>query len=89
MVIAVCRQSLGEFLRRLEDLGPSVAWCQRCLAQRADQPGVVAGGGAGQPLVAVGVGPVLALELVASAGGDLLVIQLAGDERGRAVRRWR
>ena len=38
------------------------------------------GGGAGQPLVAVGVGAVFAFELVTSPGGDLLVIQLAGDE---------
>ena len=41
---------------------------------------LAAGGGAGQPLVAVGIGAVLALELVTSAGGDLLVIQLTGDE---------
>src|SRR6266705_1008202 len=32
---------------------------------------MAAGGGAGQPLVAVGVGPVLAFELVAGPGGDL------------------
>jgi hypothetical protein len=40
---------------------------------------MVAGGGAGQPLVSVGVRAVFALELVGAAGGDLLVVQLAGD----------
>src|SRR6266568_4336695 len=40
---------------------------------------MAAGGGAGQPLVAVGVGPVLAFELVAGPGGDLLVVEFAGD----------
>src|SRR5712691_10859202 len=38
-----------------------------------------AGGRAGQALVAVGVGAVFALELVGAAGGDLLVVQVAGD----------
>src|SRR6266496_4037156 len=52
---------------------------QRGLAQRADEPWVLAGGRAGQPLVAVGVGAVFALELVAGAGGDLLAVQVAGD----------
>src|SRR6266536_3345242 len=56
-----------------------VAGCQRGLAQRADEPWVLAGGRAGQPLVAVGVGAVFALELVAGAGGDLLAVQVAGD----------
>ena len=41
---------------------------------------MTAGGGAGHPLVAVGIGAVLPLELVTSAGGDLLVVQLMGDE---------
>jgi len=63
----------------LEYLGASVAGCQRGLAQRADQPGAGAGGGAGQALVAVGVGSVFVLELVGAAGGDLLVVGLAGD----------
>src|SRR6266702_2045931 len=36
-------------------------------------------GGAGQPLVTVGVGAVFAFELVTSAGGDLLVVEVAGD----------
>src|SRR6266536_2760739 len=50
-------------------LGPSVARCQRGLAQRADQPA----------LVAVGVGAVFVLELVGAAGGDLLVVQAGAD----------
>jgi hypothetical protein len=41
---------------------------------------VAAEGGARQPLIPVGVGAVFALELVVRAGGDLLVIQLMGDE---------
>src|SRR6266436_9687833 len=40
---------------------------------------MVAGGRAGQPLVSVGVGAILAFELVGAAGGDLLVVQVAGD----------
>src|SRR5260370_34582827 len=40
---------------------------------------MVAGGGAGQPLVSVGVGVVFVLELVGAAGGDLLVVEVAGD----------
>ena len=79
MVIAVWRQILGGSGGWLEYLGAPVAGCQRGLAQRADQPGVLAGGRAGQPLVAVGVGAVFALELVGAAGGDLLVVEVAGD----------
>src|SRR5260370_566390 len=36
-------------------------------------------GGAGQPLVSVGIWVVLAFELVGGTGGDLLVVELAGD----------
>src|SRR6266496_2205333 len=36
-------------------------------------------GGAGQPLVTVGVGAVFAFELVTSAGGDLLIVKNKGD----------
>jgi hypothetical protein len=54
--------------------GDSEAWRSGQIS-----PGMVAGGGAGQPLVAVGVRAVFALELVGAAGGDLLVVQVAGD----------
>ena len=40
---------------------------------------MAAEGGAGQPLVSVSVGAVFAVELVGAAGGDLLVVELAGD----------
>src|SRR6516164_2152651 len=36
-------------------------------------------GGAGQPLVSAGIWVVLAFELVGGTGGDLLVVELAGD----------
>jgi hypothetical protein len=48
-------------------------------AERAHQPRVGAEGGAGQPLVPVGVRAVLAFELVGGAGGDLLAVFLAPD----------
>src|SRR5260370_39045075 len=49
------------------------------MAQRARQPGMRAERGAGQPLVSVGIWVVLAFELVGGTGGDLLVVELAGD----------
>ena len=70
----------GWVLRGLEDFAPPVARCQRGGAQRAGQPGVAAGGWAGKALVAVGVGAVFVLELVTGPGGDLLVVELTGDE---------
>src|ERR1019366_3714734 len=48
-------------------------------AEWAHQSGAGAAGGAGQPLVAVGVGAVFALELVGGAGGDLLAVEVAAD----------
>ncbi len=69
----------GRFGRWLEYLGAPVAGCQRGLGRRAGQPWVLARGRAGQALVAVGVWAVLVLELVGAAGGDLLVVQVAGD----------
>src|SRR6266487_5645242 len=79
MVIAVWRQILGgsgggwRTLAR-PSRGVSEAWRSGQMS-----PGMVAGGRAGPPLVAVGVGAVFALELVAGAGGDLLAVQVAGD----------
>src|ERR1039458_196788 len=76
MVIAVWQQVLGGSCGGLEDLGAAVAWCQRCLAQRADQSWVLAEGGAGQALAAVGAGAHFVVDLAGGAGGDLLVIQV-------------
>src|SRR6202042_233306 len=68
-----------------EDLGASVAGGERCCAQRADEPGMGAGGGAGQPLVAVVVGPVFGCEAVRGAGGDAGGVEVAGDGGGAVV----
>ena len=79
MVIAVWVQILGgsgggwRTLAR-PSRGDSEAWRSGQIS-----PGWLAGGGAGQPLVAVGVGAVFVLELVGAAGGDLLVVEVAGD----------
>ena len=79
MVIAVWRQIRG---------GSAGGWSALARPSRGDsEPGaegaherrVAAEGGAGQPLVSVSVGAVFALELVGAAGGDLLVVELAGD----------
>src|ERR1019366_4980255 len=60
-------------------LGGPVARCLRAWGEGAHERRVAAEVGAGQPLVAVGAGAVLVLELVGAAGGDLLVIEPAGD----------
>jgi hypothetical protein len=60
----------GRVLGGLEYFHPSVTRGEGGFAQRADEPGMVSGGGAGEPLVAVGVGAVFAFEPVGGPGGD-------------------
>ncbi len=79
MVIAVWRQSLGGSCGGWSTLGRPSRGDSEAWRSGQVSPGWPPSGGAGQPLVAVGVGAVFALELVAGPGGDLLVIQLAGD----------
>lgn len=71
--------------RGVEDLGASVAGGEGRRAQRADEPGAAAGGGAGQALVAVVAGPVFGLEAVGRPVCDAGGVEVCGDGRGAAV----